>query len=100
MADQQEALTQAQRDSIARWLTEKGALGSCSACGKSSWFVAEHLLHGQIFSNGNVILGGTAYPLAMIVCSNCAHSRMHLAVPMGILPAEADIGGKGGDSEQ
>lgn len=78
-------LTQDQRNQIANTLTEKGARHACPACGTNQWLVGEHILRGDIFSSGTVLLGGPSYPLVFVVCQNCFFVRPHLAIPMGIV---------------
>ena len=84
--DSTQQLTDTQRQIAIDWLASKKATFPCSACGQNEWLFSEHLLHGQIFSSGSIRIGGMSYPLAMIICSNCGQVRLHLAVPMNILP--------------
>lgn len=84
MPDQQGKLTGPELEKIAKWLQDK-ARGdqSCPVCRTNAWAIAEQLVNGMPFyGGGSLIVGGPAYPIAMLVCQNCAHVRPFMAVPM------------------
>lgn len=88
MQDSSGKLSQADKDKIVTWLKEKGKNHHCPVCSVNDWTVADNLLNGMVFSGGNFIVGGPSYPMAFIVCNNCAYTRHFMAVPMGIIPGE------------
>jgi hypothetical protein len=77
-------LTQGERDKLFAWVNAKGKNHQCPVCLTNKWAFGEHLLHGQIYHGGNMVVGGANYPMAFMVCSNCAHVRTFMAVPIGI----------------
>jgi hypothetical protein len=77
-------LTPAEIETFRLWLNQKQRNHNCEVCGENNWGLGEHLLHGQIFTGGGLVVGGTTYPQAFIVCNNCAHIRLFMAVPIGI----------------
>ena len=92
MADQKPELKKADVDAIKRWVEEKapGAI-VCTVCGENSWLVGEHLVAPPIHAQG-LLLGGTSYPQAMLICVNCAHTVYFNAVIMGLLKEKEEPG--------
>ena len=79
------ALSPADRTKIAAWLQSKSRNGHCPVCNTTSWTVGGHLLHGLVSSpDGGLTIGGSAYPMAMVVCDNCFYFRTFMALPMGL----------------
>lgn len=77
-------LTQAERDRFVAWLNSRQKNHQCEVCNSNDWQIGEHLLHGQVFTGGGLVIGGASYPQAFIVCGNCAHIRLFMAVPIGL----------------
>lgn len=77
-------LSMGDREKIARWIGSKQKRSQCPVCDADEWVVGEHLLHGVPASRGGLILGGTNYPTAFLVCGNCAYTRHFMAVPMDL----------------
>lgn len=78
-------LSKADRSKIVDWLNTRQKFGDCPVCGTNHWTVGGHLLHGQALgANGGIIIGGSNYPMAFVVCDNCAYVRQFMAVPMGL----------------
>lgn len=88
-------LTPQEKQRVIDWLHRKGTTTQqCPVCGTNAWTVGDHLLNGMVHhGGGNVILGGASYPMAFVVCNNCAYTRHFMAVPMGVLDPKA--GGNG-----
>ena len=93
MPDDSGKLTPADQEKFKKWLNDKTKNHSCPVCNSNNWALGEHLLSGMVYSGGNLIVGGPAYPLAFIVCNVCSHTRQFMAVPIGLLPGEG--GGNG-----
>jgi hypothetical protein len=77
-------LTSTEQEQFRRWLNDRQRNHNCEVCGFNDWGIGEHLLHGQVFTGGGLVIGGATYPQAFIVCRNCAHVRLFMAVPIGI----------------
>lgn len=90
MPPTQGKLTQEDKAKVVSWLNEKAKSAHCPVCGVNDWTVGDDLLNGMVFSGGNLIVGGPAYPMAFIVCNNCAYTRQFMAIPIGLLPSEAE----------
>lgn len=80
-----ETLSQEQREKIVAWLKARNAPRACSVCGHNNWTVADHLVAPPIFRPNVISLGGPAYPQAMLICANCAHTIYFNAVVMGVV---------------
>ena len=87
MPDKDGILTVVEKQMVAAWLSEKSRNNSCPVCSTSSWSVGGHLLSGKIYRGGNLAFGGPTYPMAFIVCTNCAYVREFMAVQIGLLEA-------------
>ena len=87
MPDKDGILTVVEKQVIAAWLSEKSRSNSCPVCLASSWSVGGHLLSGKIYRGGNLAFGGPTYPMAFVVCTNCAYVREFMAVQIGLLEA-------------
>ena len=82
-------LTLDQRKIVEQWFAEKAiVIGQCPVCLNRQFTLLDHLIAPPIFQNGSLTIGGSAYPMVMIMCMNCGHTHFHNAVMMGILPPE------------
>ncbi|WP_415717132.1 hypothetical protein [Roseibium sp.] len=88
MPDQNGLLSKSDKDKVIAWLDQKGRNHNCPVCSNNNWSIGDHLLSGTAFAGGNIVVGAPAYPMAFIVCSNCAYTRHFMAIPLGILPSE------------
>ena len=79
MPDTQGYLSQPERQLIQKYLESKGAFGACPSCGHSSWDLANQLLNLIVYVPTGMTLGGPTYPQLVLVCTNCAYSRNHMA---------------------
>ena len=77
---------------IAKHLDDKGVNHSCPVCNHNNWSIGAHLLNGMVHTPGGVTIGGPTYPMAFIVCGNCAYVRQFMAIPLGILSSDSDGG--------
>ena len=94
MPDSNGALTNEERKKIENWMNEKGKTHKCPVCDKNEWAVGAHLLQASIYTPETTILGGPSYPLAFIVCINCAYTRKFMAVEIGLVKKNSDNGGE------
>lgn len=90
MPDASGALTQEEKDKILKWSQEKLGNRECPSCGKGPFTLADHLVNPQIFwGDGSVRLGGgPVYPMFMIICNHCAHTRLFNSIMTGITSNE------------
>lgn len=83
-----------QKQKIIKHITEKAPGMRCAACGSQDFFVGDDLVTPvPLTSTGNMVLGGSSVPVALLVCRNCAHVMHFAAVPMGVVSA-GDTEGK------
>jgi hypothetical protein len=77
-------LTLEERQKFAEWLNRHFKNQRCDICQSVNWGIGEHLLHGQIFTGGGLVIGGATYPQAFIACGTCYHVKLFMAAPIGI----------------
>lgn len=96
MPDSSGKLTDEETQQIKSWVDARvGGQGfACSICNSSKWIIADHLVSPPMFGTG-LVLGGAAYPLAMFICSVCAHTVFLNAVVVGVSPPLAEPEKKG-----
>lgn len=56
----------------------------CKECGHTGVQLAPDIVTPMTFTPGGVSIGGSSYPQAMIVCSNCGHTRYFNLVALGV----------------
>lgn len=89
------ALSQEEKQKFLNWLNEKGRMNpSCPVCGTNNWGVGDHIVQSLPFTPNGLVLGGTSYPSALLVCNNCAFTRSFMAVPIGLMPTPPKEGEK------
>jgi hypothetical protein len=76
------ALTPAENQKVINFLNSKAPNLTCSACGGRQFTLAKHLVTGVVLSGGDLSLGGTSYPMVLVVCQNCANTLQFAAIPM------------------
>ncbi len=90
-------LTSEERERALAWLNSKLKGGDdCPVCKENTWALGGHLIQANIFRGGMTFIGGPSYPMAFLVCVNCAYVRHFMAVQMGIItppPPPSDTGG-------
>lgn len=83
-------LTGDQRKKVQNWFDEKAPLvGKCPMCGHREWSLGSHLVVPPVFSDGDLFIGGTAYPFIMLTCGHCGNTQFHSAVMIGLLPSSS-----------
>ena len=87
MTDEDQPLTQEQKDKFVAWLNAKATNHNCPVCGVNDWFLGNHVIHAPI---ENTFTTGTVYPQVFISCNNCAFIRNFMAVQVGIVERDAD----------
>ena len=81
----QNALTQEQKDFLIAEINKKAPNFKCSVCGHRNFSLIDHLISGIPVSPAGVMhVGGTNYPMAMVVCTNCYHCVTFAAIPFGL----------------
>ena len=81
-------LTDEEKLKLKNWVDRQWkGLKECPICRSPQWVIADHLVSPTIFSGGgNLVIGGTAYPLAMIISTPCGHTVFLNAVMAGLVP--------------
>lgn len=96
MADiyQGPVLTKDQKEKALQHLKIKWGDGyKCECCGKDHFMLQDHIVAPPLFSGG-LIVGGVAYPQAMIVCANCGNTKYVNAIMAGIVtPNKGELDG-------
>jgi hypothetical protein len=90
MPDDKGELTQADRDRIVEYFTEKGVKPTCPLCGNDYWLFASHLVIAPLITPKGMAVG-SGFPAALVVCSKCHFFRLHGAIAMGLIPAGAKM---------
>lgn len=66
---------------------------ACPICGRGKYEVATHLVSPTVFQpGGGLMIGGAGYPLVMLICNHCGHTRFHNAVLTKVINASGKIG--------
>jgi len=89
---QSRELTEEQMEQFQSWLAERWTgTKECPICATNNWTLGSHLVSPTIYrSGGGLVIGGLAYPLAMIICSNCGYTNFFNAVLIGLVPGEEE----------
>lgn len=69
--------------------------GTCKRCGQQRMTIAPDIVSSIVW-RGGVVIGETAYPQAMIVCTNCGFTDYYNLVALGVLKTDTDEGGEDG----
>ncbi|TVQ35314.1 MAG: hypothetical protein EA356_08050 [Geminicoccaceae bacterium] len=91
MPDQTGRLSAEDRKLILNWLQSKGKNHDCPVCSSNKWMIGDHLIAGRIHALDPHAIARENYPQVVLVCTNCAHTRYFMAVPMGLVLAN-DLG--------
>ena len=95
MPDQNGKLTQADKDKFIAWMNKKAKAHHCPVCATNAWTIGDDLINALPYTGGSLVIGGPTYPLAFLVCNNCAYTRHFMAVPIGLIsPSENEEGEK------
>jgi hypothetical protein len=86
-------LTDYQRKLAADWLITKWGRGDrnglpiCQSCKdpNMSWSMGDHVLAPVVVANTGMNLGGVAYPVYSVMCSNCGEVHYLNALVMGLM---------------
>jgi predicted nucleic-acid-binding Zn-ribbon protein len=82
-------LTLEQRQKVEKWFAEKAnVMGQCPVCRNRQFTLLDHMVAPPIFDGGGLTIGGPAYPMVMVMCTNCGNTNFHNAVVLGLLPGE------------
>ena len=77
---------EAERDRAFAWLQAKwlAPAKQCPICLANAWTVSE-VVEVRPFSGGGLVIGGTVFPVFMLICNNCGYSLMFNAVISGVV---------------
>lgn len=65
----------------------------CAICGRGKYEVASHLVSPTVFQpGGGLMIGGAGYPMVMLICNHCGHTRLHNAVLTKIIDESGKVG--------
>lgn len=81
-------LDEAELKKVSDWIRDKCPDYRCTACGSAKWFVTDHLVSPPIFTiwtAGDSVAAGPAYPMALVCCSNCFRMESFSAVAIGVV---------------
>lgn len=67
-----------------KWLESKLKSHTCPKCGTDNWGIGE-IVAGNVLTDKGVTMGGTTYPMLLVVCDNCAYTEEYAAVKMGLV---------------
>lgn len=91
-------ITPEQAEKLIAWLKEKAPHGiKCSVCGVNDWQIAPDIVTPLRLTDGAVSIGGSMYPLVMLICRNCAHTIFLNAILSGVMDRPKVADEKAGD---
>ncbi len=88
MPDKTRKLSQAEKEHVAKILTEKKATKECPICGNPTWAIGENLVLHSLFGSGGFMIGA-GFPSVLVACNNCAYFRFHSAMLFGFAQPES-----------
>lgn len=71
---------------VDRFFRAKGMQGSCHACSKSTWMIAEppgekmQWVIGGARDDGGVVIPTPSIPILVLICENCFSVRTHAEI--------------------
>ena len=96
MADE---LTPEDKKEIMAWLTKKWVTPkTCPICSHNNWIIAGDLTTPIRLSGGNFNIGGTTYPMFLLVCGNCGFTHHFNAAVAKLSALDKKPGGDSGDT--
>lgn len=78
------AITAETLEKIQAWFKAKNVVLVCPVCKQHEFGVFGHITSANIYSGGNLLIGGPSYPLVQLGCNNCGHVLAFSAVRLGI----------------
>lgn len=82
-------LTPEEKRRFVEWLNIR-SIKSCPMCKSSKWGIADHLVAPPPFAGPGEVPADMAYPMAMLVCGNCAYTAFFNAAVVGLLRDRKD----------
>ena len=92
MPDKDAKLTEEEKKDAIDWIEHRAPNLTCTVCGQKHFTIGEHAVSTLIHGGKGFILGGSAYPQIMVICTNCGHTIHFNAVLMGIFKREETKG--------
>jgi len=85
MPDKDGKLSKEEKDKAVHWLEERWPEPrTCPISGHDTWIIGDHLVTPLVWSQGDILVGGSVYPLVMVICEACGYTQMFNAVLLGI----------------
>jgi len=83
-------LSEENTQKLLQWIQskQKGDF-TCPLCKEKSWEIQDRLVAPPGFGVG-LLLGGTVYPQAMVICKNCGNTQYFNAMMAGIVEKKED----------
>ena len=89
MPDAKGKLTTDELARTADWIKlhwDKGGL--CPVSGHNAWTVGDTMISTTAYTGTGISLGGSVYPMILVICNGCGYTRFLNALVAGIVPRE------------
>ena len=84
MPDESGRLSTADKEFVAKTLTEKKSVRGCPFCGHEQFSIGDQLVLISLYAPRGFLVGA-GYPTVAVICDNCAFFRFHSAVLFGFV---------------
>ncbi len=82
-------LTDEQKRKFRNWLDSKVTEPECMSCGSNNWIGEPEMISGSVRdAHGNIQFGTPDLAMVVIVCTNCAFTKLYAAKPIGLVEEE------------
>jgi hypothetical protein len=60
----------------------------CASCGNNRWEISDRVFEMREFEGGNLVVGGSIYPVIPVTCTQCGQAMFFNALKMGVITSE------------
>lgn len=85
-------LNEEQRKIFIDKLNEIWQIKHCNICHDSNWSLSDQIFDMREFNDGNLIVGGSVYPVIPVTCLNCGNTHLLNPLVLGILKNNSNQG--------
>lgn len=67
------------------WLQQNHwSLPNCPISRKANWVLAEHIVEFHPYTGSGLVVGGSVYPVLMLICQDCGYTMFINAAIVGL----------------
>ena len=76
------------------WLKDNWivATKACPISGHNDWIIGDHIVQPNTYAGGGLSVGGTGYPMVMLICNGCGYTMYFNAVKLGLVAGNKSEG--------